>query len=58
MKTNRPKSKSFSNIKHDEHIVEDITKFPFEDEQFDTVTFIANINHVPEPLRDIELTQA
>lgn len=42
----------------DEHIVEDISHFPFENSQFDTVTFIANINHIPEPMRDIELAEA
>ncbi|HZR31873.1 MAG TPA: class I SAM-dependent methyltransferase [Terriglobales bacterium] len=42
----------------DEHIVEDMTQFPFSDESFDTVTFIANLNHVPEPDRDAELTEA
>ena len=39
----------------DEHIVEDISKFPFENEAFEAVTFIANINHVPKSLRDVEL---
>lgn len=42
----------------EEHIVEDISHFPFEDESFETVTFIANINHVPESMRDIELAEA
>ncbi|MCD6406213.1 MAG: class I SAM-dependent methyltransferase [Planctomycetes bacterium] len=42
----------------DEHIVEDITHFPFPDESFMTVTFIANLNHVPRPLRDVELAEA
>ncbi len=42
----------------DENYVEDITHFPFDDESFDSVTFIANINHVPEPVRDAELAEA
>ena len=42
----------------EENIVEDITRFPFDDASFDSVTFIANINHIPEPLRDAELTEA
>jgi len=42
----------------EEHIVEDISHFPFENETFETVTFIANINHIPEPFRDIELSEA
>jgi len=41
----------------DEHIVEDISHFPFEDLLFDSVTFIANINHIPKPMRDIELAE-
>ena len=40
------------------HLVEDITHFPFEDASFDTVTFIASINHVPRFKRDIELAEA
>ena len=41
-----------------ENIVEDITCFPFPDESFDSVTFIANLNHVPAPKRDPELAEA
>jgi SAM-dependent methyltransferase len=41
-----------------EQIVEDMTHLPFEDGSYDTVTFIANINHVPEPARDAELAEA
>ncbi|UCC31079.1 MAG: class I SAM-dependent methyltransferase [Phycisphaerales bacterium] len=40
------------------HLVEDITHFPFDDASFDTVTFIASINHVPRSKRDIELAEA
>ena len=41
-----------------ENIVKDITIFPFPNEMFDSVTFIANINHIPENKRDIELKEA
>jgi SAM-dependent methyltransferase len=42
----------------EEHLVEDITQFPFADCTFDTVTFIANLNHVSKSKRDIELSEA
>jgi SAM-dependent methyltransferase len=42
----------------DENIVADIRQFPFPDGSFDAVTFIANLNHVPQPDRDIELAEA
>jgi SAM-dependent methyltransferase len=42
----------------DENIVEDISKFPFRDRSFSSVTFIANINHVPKDLRDTELAES
>jgi SAM-dependent methyltransferase len=42
----------------EENIVLDMTKFPFPDSSFQTVTFIANINHVPKPKRDAELSEA
>jgi SAM-dependent methyltransferase len=41
----------------EDHIVQDIAHFPFPDASFDSVTFIANLNHVPEPLRDVELAE-
>jgi SAM-dependent methyltransferase len=41
-----------------ENIVKDITHFPFNDESFDSVTFVANLNHVPAPKRDLELAEA
>ena len=41
-----------------EQIVEDMTRLPYVDASFDTVTFIANLNHVPEPQRDPELAEA
>lgn len=42
----------------EENIVQDITHFPFADNTFDSVTFIANLHHVPIPLRDLELAEA
>lgn len=42
----------------DENVVEDLSRFPFEDLTFDSVTFIANINHVPRSQRDVELGEA
>jgi SAM-dependent methyltransferase len=41
-----------------EQIVDDMTKFPFESDSFDSVTFIANLNHVPRSMRDQELAEA
>lgn len=41
-----------------DQIVPDLSHFPFEDATFDSVTFIANLNHVPEPMRDVELAEA
>ena len=42
----------------EDQIVEDMTHLPFNDAIFDTVTFIANINHVPVQDRDAELAEA
>lgn len=42
----------------DDNIVPDMSRLPFKDASFDSVTFIANLNHVPEPLRDVELAEA
>jgi ubiquinone/menaquinone biosynthesis C-methylase UbiE len=42
----------------DDNIVEDMKSFPFEDISFKTITFIANINHIPKKLRDDELKEA
>lgn len=42
----------------EDQIVEDMSHFPFDDSTFDSVTFIANINHVPESMRDRELAEA
>jgi ubiquinone/menaquinone biosynthesis C-methylase UbiE len=41
-----------------EHVLKDLTRLPFADNTFDTVTFIANINHVPKNDRDRELGEA
>ena len=35
-----------------EQILEEMTRFPFEDETFDSVTFLAVLYHVPESRRD------
>jgi SAM-dependent methyltransferase len=40
------------------NIVEDLSRFPYQDCTFDSVTFIANINHIPKSKRDIELSEA
>ena len=39
-------------------MLKDHRKFPFPDSHFDTVTFIANLNHVPREDRAAELTEA
>jgi len=41
-----------------ENLVADLTHFPFEDASFESVTFIANLNHVPRSQRDVELREA
>jgi len=41
-----------------ENLLDNLTHFPFDDESFQAVTFIANINHVPQSQRDIELAEA
>lgn len=41
-----------------EDIVDDMTRLPFADGTFDTITFIACLNHVPESVRDAELSEA
>lgn len=43
---------------HDGVLLEDPTRFPWADGSFDTVTFIANLNHVPVDHRDAELAEA
>jgi len=41
-----------------ENIVPDLSHLPFSEKTFDSVTFIANINHAPESQRDAELAEA
>jgi len=41
-----------------ENIVKDLTRLPFSNASFDSVTFIANLNHAPELQRDAELIEA
>lgn len=41
-----------------ENLVESLTTFPYHDNTFGTITFIANINHCPKPDRDRELAEA
>jgi SAM-dependent methyltransferase len=41
-----------------DQVVPDMTQMPFADCSFDSVTFIANINHVPAGKRDEELREA
>lgn len=41
-----------------ENLVESLTTFPYEDNTFDSITFIANINHCPRQDRDKELAEA
>jgi SAM-dependent methyltransferase len=41
-----------------DNLVEDMTHFPFACETFRSVTFIANLNHIPRPSRDAELAEA
>lgn len=40
------------------YVLKDMSKFPFNNDEFDSVTFIANINHVPRDIRDKELGEA
>ncbi len=42
----------------EKHIVANMEHFPFDDSTFDSVTFIANINHIPSKKKDIELSEA
>ncbi len=42
----------------EENILKDVSHFPFDDRSCDSVTFIANLNHIPKSLRDIELREA
>lgn len=42
----------------EENLLKDHRRFPFDDASFDTVTFIANLNHVSREDRDAELAEA
>ena len=39
-------------------VVNDLSEFPFSDASFDSITFIANMNHIPKDMRDKELAEA
>ncbi len=41
-----------------DNIIKDMTKFPFDDNSFESVTLIATINHIPRSMRDAELKEA
>lgn len=41
----------------DENIVKDFLHLPYEPDTFDTITFIANLNHCPKNQRDEELAE-
>jgi SAM-dependent methyltransferase len=41
-----------------EQLVEDLAVFPFPAGHFDSVSFLASINHIPEGKRDAELSEA
>lgn len=41
-----------------EQLVQDPSRLPFAGATFDSVTFIANLNHVPRSMRDLELAEA
>jgi len=42
----------------EENIVADMKHFPFGNAYFESITFIANINHVPRSQRDSEIAEA
>lgn len=42
----------------DDQILIDMSHFPFDNESFYSVTFIANLNHIHPSLRDAELAEA
>ncbi len=42
---------------NEKQIVSDPTKFPFKDGEFDTVTLIANINHIPQSVFKAEIKE-
>jgi SAM-dependent methyltransferase len=42
----------------EEHLVDDLSTFSYDDESFDSITFIANLSHIPESQRDQEFSEA
>lgn len=40
------------------NLIEDLSRFPWNDSTFNTVTFIASLNHIPKSQRDAELGEA
>ena len=42
----------------EEHLVDDLSTFSFEDETFNSITFIANLSHIPKSQRDQEFSEA
>ncbi len=42
----------------EDNLVPDLKHFPFPDDAFESVAFIANLNHCPRPDRDVELAEA
>ena len=43
---------------NDSQIVSDFSNLPYTDGTFDSITYIANINHCPRPKRDAQLAEA
>ncbi len=41
-----------------ENLISDMAHFPFKNNSFKSITFIANFNHIPKSMRDIELAEA
>jgi len=41
-----------------DQLVDDLTRFPFAGSTFNSVTFIANFNHIPQSERDAEVAEA
>jgi SAM-dependent methyltransferase len=42
----------------EQNILKDVARFRFQSNSFDSVTFIACINHIPKSMRDAELAEA
>ncbi len=41
-----------------DELVDDLTHFSFPDDTFDSISFIANLSHIPESSRETELAEA